>query len=187
MVKNMWNELMYQVMDNIQLKVEFLDHVFSIEVPTNVNLLELHEIIEKFILENPSISIDLKSLSKTLLDTEYYNIVLKQRHGEGEFVIISEMDQIFHKIPIRVELETDENKKRYYTKKHLKSTFRHIESISIPEFTKVLKIKNINSLRQKLLLLESQYPYSIKDDIIFLNEPFSKPELRSFSNQLLAT
>ena len=53
---------MENVEGNIQVELEFLDHTFTIEVPKDIDLEELFEIIEKFVFENPEMSIDLKSL-----------------------------------------------------------------------------------------------------------------------------
>ena len=164
----------------IQVDLEFLDHAFKLEVPKDIDLEELFEIIEKFIFENPSISIDLKSLSKTILDTEYYNLILKQNNN-----LVNKFDEIQIGIPIRLEIESDAEKKRYFTKKHLKSTFRHLDSISINEFIKMFSIANLPLFKQNLIELESVYPIKITDDVIHLTKPFSKEELKGFANKLL--
>jgi len=167
-------------MPTIQVDLEFLDHTFKMEVPKNIDLEELFEIIEKFIFENPSISIDLKSLSKTILDTEYYNLILKQNNS-----MISKFDEIQIGIPLKLELESDSVKKRYFTKKHLKSTFRHLDSISINEFSTMFHVANLSQFRQNLISIESQYPITITDDVIHLTKPLTNEQLKSFTNKIL--
>lgn len=164
----------------IQVDIEFLDYAFKLEVNKDIDLDELFEIIEKFIIEHPSISIDLKSLSKTLLDTEYYNLILKQNDYS-----INSFDQIKIGIPIRLEIESDAVKKRYYTKKHLKSTLRHLDSISISEFVNMFQINNLALFKQNLLTLEPEFPLKIVDDIIYITEPLTNIQLKSIANKLL--
>lgn len=166
--------------DHIQVDLEFLDHAFTIMVPKDIDLEELFEIIEKFILENPAISIDLKALSKTILDTEYYNLILKQNNN-----LITQFEEIQIGIPLKLELESDAVKKRYFTKRHMKSTFRHIDSISINEFSNMFNIKNMTSLRQILQDLSKKYPFSVNDDIIKVDDIFTKDQLKFFTNELL--
>ncbi len=166
--------------ESIQVDLEFLDHTFSIEIPKNIDLEELFEIIEKFILENPNMSIDLKALSKNLLDTEYYNLIMKQNNN-----LITQFDEIQIGIPLKLELESDAIKKRYYTKKHIKSAFRHLDSISINEFTSMFNIKNMPTLRQILTNLSTKYPFSVNDDIIKVDNTFTKEQLKFFTNELL--
>lgn len=186
MVSNMWNELMSPSEETIQLEVEFLDQLFNIEVPKDIPFDELCFFIERFLTESPKISLDLKTISKTILDCEYYTFIVKQENALGQWMQVKNNEVLDQNQPIRVELVVDEAKRFLMTRKHLKSVFKHIESISIPEFTKVLQIKdNVNSFRQNLVTLEPKYPYSIKDDIIFLNKPFSKLELKKFSYELL--
>ena len=169
----------------IEVDLEFLDKSFKLQVPKDIDIEEMFEIIEKFIFESPEMgSIDLKSLAKTILDTEYYNLILKQNKN-GIDTTIGNFKEIQIGIPLKLELESDAEKKRYYTKKHLKSTFRHIESISIDEFVKIFNISNISLFRQNLLSLESKYPITIEKDTIILTQPFKKEELRNFTNQLL--
>ncbi len=169
---------------NIQVDLEFLDHAFKLDLPRDIDLDELFEIIEKFIIENPELSVDLKALSKTILDTEYYNLSLKQMNNGSEIKIAS-FDEIQIGIPIRIELESDAEKKRFFTKKHLKSTFRHIESISINELSTMFNINNLSQFKQNLLSIQDQYPITIENDVILLTRPFTKEELRKFTNQLL--
>ena len=166
--------------ENIQVDLEFLDHSFSIEVPKNIDLEELFETIEKYILENPNLSIDLKALSKNLLDTEYYNLIMKQNNN-----LISNFNEIKIGIPLKLELESDAVKKRYYTKKHIKSAFKHLDSISINEFTSMFNFKNMPSLKQILANLSMKYPFSVNDDIIKVDNTFTKEELKFFTNELL--
>ena len=167
----------------IEVDLEFLDKSFKLQVPKDIDIEELFEIIEKFVFES-EMSIDLKSLAKTILDTEYYNLILKQNKN-GVDTTIGNFKEIQIGIPLKLELESDAEKKRYYTKKHLKSTFRHIESISIDEFVKIFDISNISLFRQNLLSLQSKYPITIENDVIHLTHPFKKEELRNFTNQLL--
>lgn len=168
------------VSDHIQVDLEFLDHAFTVMVPKDTDLEELFEIIEKFILENPEISIDLKSLAKTILDTEYYSFILKQ--GEKQ---IGDFKEIQIGIPIKLELESDDVKKRYYNKKHLKSTFRHLQSISINEFINMFHVNNLALFKQNLMSLQGRYPIKITDDIIEITQPLTKEELKSFTNELV--
>lgn len=169
---------------NIQVDLEFLDHAFKLDVPRDIDIDELFDIIEKYIMENPDLSIDLKALSKTILDTEYYNLSLKQ-YNNGSEIKIGKFDEIQIGIPIRIELESDAEKKRYFTKKHLKSTFRHIESISINDLSSMFNISNLAQFKQNLLSIQDQYPITIENDVILLTKPFSKDELKKFTNQLL--
>ena len=164
----------------IQVDIEFLDHTFKHEVNKDIDLEELFEIIEKFIIENPTISIDLKSLSKTLLDTEYYNLILKQND-----TLITNFDEITIGIPIRLEIESDAVKKRYFMKKHLKSTLRHLNSISINEFVNMFQISNIAQFKQGLLTLESEYPIKVVNDIFYVNETLNPTQLRGIASKLL--
>lgn len=183
MVARMWNFELTQDKNNndtIQINIEFLDHVFTIEVPKTIDLDELFEIIEKYLLENPNISIDLKALSKTILDTEYYNLIMKQ-----ENILIKHINEIKIGIPLRLELESDSVKKRYFTKRHMKSTLRHIDSISINEFSNMFNIKNQPSLRQILTNLSTKYPFSVNEDIIKVDRSFTKEQLKFFTNELL--
>ena len=168
----------------IDIDLEFLDKTFKLKVPKDIDLDELFEIIEKFVFENPEISIYLKSLSKTIIDTEYYNLILKQNIN-GTETKIENFDQIKIGFPIRLELESDSDKKRYYTKNHLRSTFKHNQSISITEFANLFKINNFSLIKENLLAIQSQNPIEITDDIIHLSRPFSKSELKDFTNKLL--
>lgn len=168
----------------IEINLEFLDKSFKLQVPKDIDLDELFDIIEQFIFENPEINIDLKSLSKTILDTEYYNLVLKQRIS-GVETKIENFEEIKIGFPLRLELESDSDKKRYYTKNHLRATFKHIESISITEFANLFKINNFPLFKENLLAIQTQYPIEITDDIIHLSRPFSKSELKQFTNKLL--
>lgn len=168
----------------IDVDLEFLDKSFKIKVPQDIDLDELYEIIEKFIFENPEISIDLKSLSKTILDTEYYNLILKQNQN-GLDTKIENFEEIKIGIPLRLELESDDEKKRYYTRKHLKATFKHVQSMSITEFANLYKISNLPLFKQNLIAIENQFPIEINDDIIHLTRPFSKIEMKNFTNKLL--
>jgi hypothetical protein len=165
---------------NIQVDIEFLDHSFTIEVPKDIDLEELFEIIEKFIFENPEISIDLKTLSKTILDTEYYNLILKQNNQT-----VLAFDEIQIGIPLKIEMESDAEKKRFFTKKHLKSTFRHLNSISLNEFIQMFNISNMLVFKQKLKQIQTSFPIEIKDDILIVKEPFTNTQLKAFTNKLV--
>lgn len=169
---------------NIEVDLEFLDHAFRLNVPRDIDLDELFEITEKYILENPELSIDLKALSKNILDTEYYNLIMKQNNN-GLETKIANFDEIQIGIPLRIELESDSEKKRFFTKKHLKSTFQHIESISINELAMMFNISNLAQFKNNLLSVQDQYPITIENDVILLTHPFSKIELKKFINQLL--
>lgn len=164
----------------IQIDLEFLDHVFKIEVDKNIDLEELFEIIEKFIIENPSISIDLKALSKTILDTEYYSLILKQNN-----TTVNNFDEIQIGIPLRLEMESDDEKKRFITKKRLRSTLRHLDSISINEFVNLFQISNITSFKQNLQKMEDDYPIKLNDDIIHITYPLNNHQLTKMTNDLL--
>ena len=168
------------VNDHIQVDLEFLDHVFTLMVPKDTDLEELFEIIEKFILETPNISIDLKSLAKTILDTEYYSLLLKQQGN-----VISDFKEIQIGLPLRVELESDVEKKRYYNKKHLKSTFQHIQSMSVNEFINMFHINNMQLFKQKLLEISDRYPIKINDDVIEITSPLTKEQLKFFARELV--
>ena len=164
----------------VQIDLEFLDHTFKIEVSKEIDLEELFEIIEKFILENPAIAIDLKTLSKTILDTEYYSLILKQNE-----ILIDHFNQIKIGIPVKLELESDDVKRRYFTKKHLKSTLSHLDSISIGEFVNIFQITNVSTFKQNLLSLEPNYPIKIEDDIIRITQPLDKVQTKNLPNKLL--
>ena len=168
----------------IDIQIEFLDKSFKLNVPYDIDLDEFFEIVEKFIFENPEISIDLKSLSKTILGTEYFNLILKQNHN-GLETKIENFGDIQLGLPLRLELESDSDKKRYYTKKHLKASFCHVQSISINEFANLFNISNLASFKQNIISIKDQYPIEIIDDIILLTKPFSKSELKSFTDKLL--
>ena len=178
----MWNLEMESVEGNIQVELEFLDHTFSIEVPKDIDLEELFEIIEKFIYENPDISLDLKKISQNLLNTEYYNLIMKQNNNP-----INHIDEIQIGIPLKLELESDSVKKRYFTKRHMKSTLRHIDSIAINEFTKMFALRNIALFKQSLLALADKktYPIRITEDIMYVDRPFTKEQLKTFTNKVL--
>ena len=180
----MWNLEMENVEGNIQVELEFLDHTFTIEVPKDIDLEELFEIIEKFVFENPEISIDLKSLAKTILDTEYYNLILKQNKN-GIDTTIGNFNEIQIGIPLKLELESDDIKKRYFTKRHMKSTLKHIDSIAINEFTNMFALRNIALFKQSLLNLAERYPLSITEDIMYIDKPFTKEQLKTFTNEVL--
>jgi len=165
---------------SIEVDLEFQDHVFRLDLPKNMDLDELVEITEKYLLENPALSIDLKALSKTIFDTEYYNLILKQSNN-----LITSMDKIQLGIPLRIELESDAEKKRFFTKKHLKSTFQHIESISINELATMFNISNLANFKSLLTSIQDQYPITIENDVILLTHPFNNAELKKFTNLLL--
>ena len=73
---------------NMQVDLEFLDHNFKLDLPSDLDIDDLTEIIEKFIFENPEYAVDLRALSKNLLNTEYYNLILKQNN-----TLISNFDE----------------------------------------------------------------------------------------------
>ena len=64
----MMSEMSGSVIENstIDIDLEFLDKSFKLQVPKDIDLEELFDIIEQFIFENPEININLKSLSKTI-------------------------------------------------------------------------------------------------------------------------
>ena len=176
----MLNVKMNQEHDFVQVEIQFLDYTFFIQIPPNIDLDELFEIVEKFIVENPHMSIDLKTLSKQILDTEYYTLTLKQNDNP-----IINFNEIQHGIPLRLEIESDSIKKRYYTKKHIKATFKHIDSISINEFANMFNIKNIVNFRQIITNLSKKYSFSVTDDIIKIDDSLTKDQLKFFANELL--